>query len=81
MNLQGYLLGNPVTDVHDDQNSAIPYAHRVSLISDEIYESTKQSCYGEYMNIDPNNAACLYYLQIVSKRLKEQHGWTQAARK
>ncbi|XP_028071537.1 uncharacterized protein LOC114273911 isoform X2 [Camellia sinensis] len=35
-----------MTDVHDDQNSATPYAHRVSLISDEIYEiQTMQHVY------------------------------------
>ncbi|KAA8536290.1 hypothetical protein F0562_028768 [Nyssa sinensis] len=67
MNLKGYLLGNPVTNSHDDINSRIPYAHRVSLISDEIYESTKRNCYGEYINIDPKNALCANDLQVVSE--------------
>lgn len=32
------MLGNPVTDYYIDDNSRIPFIHRVSLISDEYYE-------------------------------------------
>ncbi|KAI7979446.1 Serine carboxypeptidase-like 12, partial [Camellia lanceoleosa] len=34
---QGYILGNPVTTL-DDGNYAIPFAHGMGLISDELYE-------------------------------------------
>ncbi|CAL5415266.1 unnamed protein product [Camellia sinensis] len=37
INLKGYLLGNPVT-TPDDSNYAIPFAHGMGLISDELYE-------------------------------------------
>ncbi|KAF2294373.1 hypothetical protein GH714_009796 [Hevea brasiliensis] len=44
IDLQGYLLGNPVTDYYIDDNSRIPFIHRVSLISDEYYEDAKLYC-------------------------------------
>ncbi|KAG6705363.1 hypothetical protein I3842_07G175700 [Carya illinoinensis] len=58
INLQGYLLGNPLTDPSTDGNSAIPHAHGLGLISDELYESLKRSCGGDYAYIDPGNAEC-----------------------
>ncbi|XP_059445738.1 serine carboxypeptidase-like 18 isoform X2 [Corylus avellana] len=58
MNLQGYVLGDPTTVPHDDYNSRIPFAHRKTLISDELYESIKTNCNGEYINIDPTNTPC-----------------------
>nr|CAB3453174.1 unnamed protein product [Digitaria exilis] len=38
LNLKGYLVGNPFTDVNFDKPSKIPFAHRVGLISDQFYE-------------------------------------------
>lgn len=35
---QGYVLGNPATFLHGDGNYAIPFAHAMGLISDELYE-------------------------------------------
>ncbi|KAM3688492.1 hypothetical protein ACB094_10G155700 [Castanea mollissima] len=63
INLQGYLLGNPVTDQSSDGNSAIPYAHGLGLISDELYESLKKTCGGEFVSINPENAECMQYVQ------------------
>jgi serine carboxypeptidase-like clade 1 len=36
--VQGYLVGNAVTDFNFDGPSKIPFAHGMGLISDEIYE-------------------------------------------
>ena len=35
---QGYILGNPVTIRNSNTNFQIPYAHRMALISDELFE-------------------------------------------
>uniref|UniRef100_A0A6M2ELU0 Uncharacterized protein n=1 Tax=Populus davidiana TaxID=266767 RepID=A0A6M2ELU0_9ROSI len=59
INLKGYILGNPITDPTFDFNSRIPFAHGMGLISDELYESLKKSCAGEYQTIKPSNAECL----------------------
>ncbi|KAL7207968.1 hypothetical protein ACSBR1_029842 [Camellia fascicularis] len=75
INLKGYLLGNPITTPNDG-NYAIPFAHGVGLISDELYESLQRSCQGEYLNIDPNNTRCLQdyqaYSQCIDGVLKSQ---------
>ncbi|KAL7263454.1 hypothetical protein ACSBR1_001582 [Camellia fascicularis] len=52
MNLQGYILGNPVTDSYVDDNSRIPFAHRLTLISEDLFRAAKASCNGDYVNID-----------------------------
>ncbi|KAI3789087.1 hypothetical protein L2E82_01874 [Cichorium intybus] len=67
INIKGYVLGNPRTDSTDDYNSKIPFAHRVALLSDAIYKSTKENCHGDYLNINPNNVLCINDLQVVQK--------------
>ncbi|CAF2136264.1 unnamed protein product, partial [Brassica napus] len=70
VNLEGYVLGNPVTDFELDHNHCIPFAHGMALISDELYESLKRNCKGNYENIDPHNTECLKhhdkYLKCIS---------------
>lgn len=42
LNLKGYLVGNPFTDFSNfDKPSKIPFAHRMGLISDQIYKCVK----------------------------------------
>ncbi|XP_062020692.1 serine carboxypeptidase-like 18 [Rosa rugosa] len=67
MNLQGYVLGNPVTDEERDQNSQVLFAYLKALISHELYQSIKSNCRGEYVNVDPNNALCVYDLELVNE--------------
>uniref|UniRef100_A0A2N9EZ84 Serine carboxypeptidase-like 18 n=1 Tax=Fagus sylvatica TaxID=28930 RepID=A0A2N9EZ84_FAGSY len=67
INLNGYVLGNPVTDRRGDVNSQIEYSHRLALISDELYESVKESCHGEYVRVDPKNVQCLIDLEAVNE--------------
>ncbi|KAJ4912184.1 Serine carboxypeptidase-like 3 [Raphanus sativus] len=56
INLEGYVLGNPLTDEEFDKNHRIPFAHGMALISDELYESLQRSCRGNYYD---NNTECL----------------------
>ncbi|KAL4592533.1 hypothetical protein LXL04_005532 [Taraxacum kok-saghyz] len=70
INIKGYFIGNPLIDIHDAYNSRVTFVHRVALISDAIYESTKENCHGEYFNVDPNNTLCLHDLQVVFKCLE-----------
>ncbi|KAF3543984.1 hypothetical protein DY000_02000673, partial [Brassica cretica] len=59
INLEGFVIGNPVTDTEFEHNQRIPFAHGMALISDELYESLERSCKGNYDNIDPHNTECL----------------------
>ncbi|KAG2322491.1 hypothetical protein Bca52824_015704 [Brassica carinata] len=70
INLQGYLLGNPVTEFELDWNSRIPFAHEMALISDELYESLKRICKGKYVNVDPGNTECLKHIEEYNKYTK-----------
>ncbi|KAK4784074.1 hypothetical protein SAY86_018442 [Trapa natans] len=65
MELQGYLLGNPVTDHFHDQNARIPYVHRVNLISDEYYEDAKSYCGGNYVDVNENNTECVTIMNTI----------------
>ncbi|KAJ8541205.1 hypothetical protein K7X08_002021 [Anisodus acutangulus] len=59
---KGYILGNPST-FEGEKNYEIPFAYGMGLISDELYESLKANCKGEYLNIDPSNTLCLQDVQ------------------
>ncbi|GAB4838354.1 hypothetical protein Ancab_027888 [Ancistrocladus abbreviatus] len=69
LNLQGYVLGNPQTDHYIDENSRIPFAHRVSLISDGIYKNATLYCHGDYVNLDFNNSLCITTIQTIAECL------------
>nr|XP_019069231.1 serine carboxypeptidase-like 18 isoform X2 [Solanum lycopersicum] len=57
INLQGYLLGNPLT-FSQEKNYHIPFSHGMGLISDELYKSLEKNCKGEYTYMDPKNTRC-----------------------
>ncbi|XP_021751720.1 serine carboxypeptidase-like 17 isoform X1 [Chenopodium quinoa] len=66
MNIQGYIIGNPVMDDFVSKH-AIEYAHRISILSDELYESAKLSCHGDYEPIvAEGNAQCKEILEATS---------------
>ncbi|KAJ4916926.1 Serine carboxypeptidase-like 14 [Raphanus sativus] len=75
INLQGYVLGNPVTNFDFDNNTRVPFAHGMALISDELFEAMKRSCGGDYFHVDPLNTECLKlvkdYKKSVSRVYKE----------
>ncbi|KAL1213405.1 Serine carboxypeptidase-like 9 [Cardamine amara subsp. amara] len=75
INLQGYVLGNPITDFAFDDNYSFPYAYGMALISDELYESLKRTCKGSY-DINPRNTKCLKHFEEFRKctdRIYVQH--------
>ncbi|CAL9233553.1 unnamed protein product [Arabidopsis halleri] len=67
INLQGYILGNPITDTESEQNYQIPYAHGMALISDELYESMKRICKENYVNVDALNTKCYKLIKDYQK--------------
>jgi serine carboxypeptidase-like clade 1 len=67
VNLKGYLLGSPTTDEFLNDNSKFIFAHRMGLISDDIYETAKESCKGNYMVVEPNNTKCVLALEQYKK--------------
>ncbi|KAK9941825.1 hypothetical protein M0R45_007518 [Rubus argutus] len=71
MNLQGYVLGNPVTDEDRDGNFKVLFAYLKALIPHGLYQSTKRNCQGEYVNVDPNNTLCLYDLELVNQCIQD----------
>ncbi|CAK9167240.1 unnamed protein product [Ilex paraguariensis] len=70
MNIQGYMLVNPLTDKNSDVNSRIKYANRMALLSDELYESTKANCRDNYIQVDPDDRLCTSDLRVVDKCLE-----------
>uniref|UniRef100_A0A7N0ZS18 Serine carboxypeptidase-like 18 n=1 Tax=Kalanchoe fedtschenkoi TaxID=63787 RepID=A0A7N0ZS18_KALFE len=69
----GYVLGNPVTNRSSDNNMIVPYAHRLALLSDELYESARVNCNGDYSNRD-NNTMCTKDLEAVHKCTEAVYG-------
>ncbi|KAK9038694.1 hypothetical protein V6N11_023550 [Hibiscus sabdariffa] len=67
LNLKGYLLGNPFTDGKFDKNSKIPYSNRMAFISDELYETAKKNCKGDYTKVEASNKQCANDLQAISE--------------
>ncbi|KAK9051366.1 hypothetical protein SSX86_027993 [Deinandra increscens subsp. villosa] len=63
LNIQGYVLGSPLTDKFMDFNSRLEFAHRTALISDDIYQSAIKNCHGDYVNLDKANPLCAQSLQ------------------
>ncbi|XP_021889599.1 serine carboxypeptidase-like 17 [Carica papaya] len=53
-NLQGYVLGSPMTDLTSFRKFRFLFAHGMGLISDEIYEAWKSNCEGG----NPSNKEC-----------------------
>ncbi|PHT30503.1 Serine carboxypeptidase-like 19, partial [Capsicum baccatum] len=70
INLQGYLLGNPLT-FPQESNYHIPFCLGMGLIPDELYKSLEKNCRGEYIReIDPNNARCANDVQTFNQMVR-----------
>ncbi|XP_021643002.2 serine carboxypeptidase-like 18 [Hevea brasiliensis] len=71
LNLKGYLLGSPATDQLLNANAKIIFAHRMALISDQLYEKLKTSCNDSYVDVDPSNTACVAALGTYEMCIKD----------
>ncbi|KAM7474764.1 hypothetical protein LguiB_022007 [Lonicera macranthoides] len=69
LNIKGYVIGNPITDKKEDENSRVQYAHRVALISDELYKSSKENCQDDYTQSSFANEFCQNDLKGIHKCL------------
>ncbi|KAI3754302.1 hypothetical protein L1987_54084 [Smallanthus sonchifolius] len=67
LSIKGCVIFSPLTDKFSDFNSRFEFAHRVTLISDDIYESAKESYRGNYVDNDPENVLCSNSLQRVDE--------------
>ncbi|XP_064958652.1 serine carboxypeptidase-like 17 isoform X1 [Musa acuminata AAA Group] len=47
LNLQGYVIGNPVTGEKIDLNARVPFAHGMGIISDDFFKLIQRSCVGQ----------------------------------
>ncbi|XP_023898550.1 serine carboxypeptidase-like 18 [Quercus suber] len=71
LNLKGYILGCPRTDADINDNSKIIYAHRMGLVSDELYEAAKESCNGSYADVTTSQSQCYEDLQLMKHCTKD----------
>ncbi|KAI3697447.1 hypothetical protein L6452_30471 [Arctium lappa] len=67
LNIKGCLIVAPLTDKFIDFNSRIEAAHRLALISDDIYHATKETCHDNYIHNDPENTLCSNNLEGVDE--------------
>ncbi|PKI49271.1 hypothetical protein CRG98_030344 [Punica granatum] len=63
--LKGYVLSCPHTDTDVETNSKIPFAHRMTLISDALYKAVKTSCNDYY--VESTSANCTEDLAAVNE--------------
>ncbi|XP_022762411.1 serine carboxypeptidase-like 18 [Durio zibethinus] len=67
INLLGIVSGSPHTDSKLEDNSKIPFACDMALISDSLYEAVKRDCNGNYIDVDVSNTACVEDLLAINK--------------
>ncbi|GAA0173461.1 serine protease [Lithospermum erythrorhizon] len=69
LNIKGYILGNPHADKFKDFNGRVDYAHHMGLLSDELYESAKSNCEGNYLSNIAGSKLCDHDMQRISQCL------------
>ncbi|KAJ9558398.1 hypothetical protein OSB04_013012, partial [Centaurea solstitialis] len=67
LNIRGCLVVNPLADKFLNFNARFEFAHRLALISDDIYESAKAACGGDYVYNDSGNLLCADNLKKVDE--------------
>ncbi|KAE9593390.1 putative peptidase S10, serine carboxypeptidase, alpha/Beta hydrolase [Lupinus albus] len=59
LNIEGYVIASPGADTYLDRNMKVLYAYQMGLIPEDLYESMKENCDGNFVNIDPENTKCV----------------------
>ncbi|XP_044509216.1 serine carboxypeptidase-like 7 [Mangifera indica] len=67
INLKGLSLGCPHTDTDLETDAKIPFAHRMALIPDELFEKANKSCNGSYAVIASNNTECIEAVDAIDE--------------
>ncbi|KAL3138597.1 hypothetical protein ABBQ32_006363 [Trebouxia sp. C0010 RCD-2024] len=70
VNLQGYAVGNGVTDDEVDGNAIIPFAYGKSLLSMQLYDDLMQACQGSFWNAT-DGTECAKLLDSAYSDLKD----------
>ncbi|XP_044509215.1 serine carboxypeptidase-like 16 [Mangifera indica] len=71
LNLKGYILGCPEIDGKITTNEKMVFTHRIGLISDELYNATRDTCGGDYYDTTSENPACYENLKLIDKCTKD----------
>ncbi|XP_027345059.1 serine carboxypeptidase-like 17 [Abrus precatorius] len=69
-NILGFVLSSPRIDSFMDNNTKVEFAYQRALISNELYESIKSGCNGDYINRDPNNTKCISDYEAFSELVR-----------
>ncbi|EEF40312.1 serine carboxypeptidase-like 17 [Ricinus communis] len=78
INIKGYAMGNPGTDNNIDFNSKYPVAHRLALISDQLFQDANASCNGVFFPPPPSGdtgpcAAAIEAMEELVCRIQPTH--------
>ncbi|KAI7757449.1 hypothetical protein M8C21_000355, partial [Ambrosia artemisiifolia] len=70
LNIQGYILCSPLTNKFMDFNSRLEYAHRMALISDDIYKSDIEKAMNKWANTEVVQQALKVRQKLSSKNCR-----------
>jgi len=65
--MQGYLIGNGVTDPEIDGNALVPFARGKSLISEELFRSVEKACQGNFYSSEGEQPCALDVAYLLLK--------------
>ncbi|XP_072089907.1 serine carboxypeptidase-like 13 isoform X2 [Arachis hypogaea] len=67
---QGYVIASPAVDAYESENTKVLYAYQMSLVPELLYQSIKEHCGGNYVNIDPENTKCVSDYEAYSEVIR-----------
>ncbi|KAL4320443.1 hypothetical protein AHAS_Ahas14G0011000 [Arachis hypogaea] len=70
INIKGYVIASPGVDAYESENTKVLYAYQMSLIPESLYQSIKEHCGGNYVNIDPEDTKCVSDYEAYSELVR-----------